>query len=101
MSLYPPILPLKAYRYIPFKDEHPKNYIDFICIRWVSDNEYLSMVLEDKLSMVLIDKYDYVVASDEWSEWQYGDVKVLDWHVDLKKIKVRICDIKFAKLQGL
>ena len=93
MSLYPPILPLHAYRYIPFKNDSPKNYIDFICIRWVSNKEYLLMVLKDRL--------DCTIEGDEWLEWQYGDVKLQDWHVDLKEIKVRICDINFAKLQGL
>lgn len=92
MSLYPPILPLKAYRYIPYKDENPiQHYIDFVCIRWINDNEYLLMVIKDKL--------DCSIARGE--EWNYGDVKVQDWHVDLKEIKVRICDIDFAKLMGL
>lgn len=93
MSLYPHILPLKAYRYIPFKDETPKNYIDFICIRWINESEYLLMVLNDKL--------DFDGNYFGGCEGQYGDIEVKDWHVDLKEIKIRKCDIDFAKLMGL
>ena len=93
MSLYPPILPLRAYRYTPFKDEPPsKQYIDFICIRWINDSEYVLMVLNDKLD------FDEDV---DVLEGQYGDIEVKEWHVDLKEIEVKICDVKFAKLMGL
>ena len=95
MSLYPSILPLHAYRYTPFKDEMPlRHYIDFVCIRWISESEYILMVIKDKLECA-------TTEGEEWLFWQYGDVKIQDWHVDLKEIEVRICDIKFAKLQGL
>jgi hypothetical protein len=93
-ELVPKVKPFHAYRYTPHKDV-PDIYVEFLCIRYKngdvdSNGNYLAMIL-----------YDHAKSSPEDEEWNYGDIKTLDWHVELQEMKTLECDIQFAKLMAI
>jgi hypothetical protein len=86
----PKIEAWSAYRYMPTKDE-PDNYIEFLCIRVHPDGTYLAMILYDhSVEHPFIDK-----------PWDYGDLKVLDWNIEIEQMNTLECDIVFAKMMAL
>ena len=105
-SYYPPIEKFKGYRYLPFKDD-VTHYLDFICVRFAptdeneneneNENGYTIMVIEDNL----IDYPEHPTAPKGDAPWNYGDIHYVDWHIDLKLIKLTPYDLQLAKLQTL
>jgi hypothetical protein len=89
-ELVPKVKPLHAYRYMPHKDDSDR-YIEFLCIRYEDETNYLAMIL-----------YDHSLGHPEFDEeWNYGDLKTLDWHVELQEMNTLECDIQFAKMLAL